>query len=397
MSRAWSVVVSLVLLVAVTAPLSAQSPAEEAELHLTKARALAKGDLLPTEELLCDELPGASPFDVIQKEERVTPTRVFDNLYYIGTRSAGTWAVKTSQGIILINALHTDWATSTLVPGLKKVGLDPADVKYVIVTQGEGDHYGGAKYFQDKYSSWVLMSPADWDGLGRVGNGRGGQRGDSVGRGGRGPGSSTGQGGRGGGGGGGGGRGGGGGGFGGGRSGGGFGGSFGGDRGGSRGGEGRGGAQPRAMVDEQPRRDQTTFDGEQITLGDETITLVMTPFYTAGTMSVIVPVTWHGEQHTAMVIGATRIPPFNALLTAYINSAKRLGEVADSAHVDVGLVTRPFVDNSVARMDSLRRAAADSPNPFIIGREGVQRLAGVIGECGWVNLLHPRERNAGPP
>ena len=151
------------------------------------------------------------------------------------------------------------------------------------------------------------------------------------------------------------------------------------------------------MVDEQPRRDQSTFDGEKLTLGDETITLVMTPSYTSGTMSVIVPVTWHGEQHTAVVIGATRIPPFNALLTAYINSAKHLGLVADSAHVDVGLVTNPFVDNGVARMDSLHRAAADARNPFIIGPEGVQRLMGVIGECGWVNLLHPRERDAGPP
>jgi glyoxylase-like metal-dependent hydrolase (beta-lactamase superfamily II) len=392
MSRAWSVVVSVVVSLVAAVPLAAQSPADEAQLHLTKARALAGSDFMPTEELLCNELPGASPFDAMEKEDRVTPTRVFDNLYYIGTRSVGTWAVKTSQGIILINALHTQWVNSTLLPGLKKVGLDPADVKYVIVTQAEGDHYGGAKYFQDKYSSAVIMSPADWDGLARTGGARGGPRSDSAGRGGRGPGSSTGQGGRRGGGFGGG-RGGGGGGFGGGRGGGGFGGG----RGESRGGEGRGGEQSRTMVDAPPRRDQTVFDGEKITLGDETITLVMTPSYTTGTISVIVPVTWHGEQHTAVVIGATRIPPFNSLLTAYINSTKHLGELAETAHVDVGLVTNPFVDNSVARMDSFRRMAADAQNPFIIGREGFQRLVGVIGECGWVNLLHPRERDTGSP
>src|SRR5664279_1352189 len=157
MSRVWSSIVPLVLLLAANAPLPAQSPADEAQRHLTKARALAGSDFLPTEELLCNELPGASPFDAPEKDDRVTPTKVFDNLYYIGTRSVGSWAVKTSQGIILINALHTQWVTSTLIPGLKKVGLDPADVKYVIVTQGEGDHYGGAKYFQDKYSSLVLM------------------------------------------------------------------------------------------------------------------------------------------------------------------------------------------------------------------------------------------------
>lgn len=391
MPRARSDVALLVLLLVAIAPLPAQSPAEEAQLHLTKARTLAGSDFMSVEELLCNELPGASPFDLPEKEDRVTPTRVFDNLFYIGTRNVGAWAVKTSQGIILINALHTRWVTSTLLPGLKKVGLDPADVKYVIVTQGEGDHYGGAKYFQDKYSSWVMMSPADWDGLARSAGGRGGQRGDSAGRAGRG--SGQGEGGRRGGGGFGGGRGGGGGGFGGGRGGGGFGGG----RDISRGGEGRGGGQARAMMDEAPRRDQTVFDGEKITLGDETITLVMTPSYTSGAMSVIVPVTWHGEPHTAVVIGATRIPPFNSLLTAYINAAKHLGELADSAHVDVGLLTNPFVDNSVARMDSLRRLPADARHPFVIGQEGFRRLMGVIGECGWVNLLHPRERDPGPP
>jgi metallo-beta-lactamase class B len=123
----------------------------------------------------------------------------------------------------------------------------------------------------------------------------------------------------------------------------------------------------------------------------------MTPSSTPGTMSVIIPVTWHGEPHTAMVIGGTRIPPFKALLTGYINSAKHLGEVADSAHVDVALVTNPFVDNSVAKMDSLRHGAAGTKNPFIIGPEGIQRLIGVIGECARVNLLHPRERDGGPP
>jgi hypothetical protein len=391
MSRAWSLFVPLTLSLATLTPLSGQSPAEEAQRHLTMARTLAKGDLLPTEEILCNELPGASPFEAAVKEDRVTPTKVFDNLYFIGTRSVGVWAVKTTQGIILINALHTQWVTSTLVPGMKKVGLDPADVKYVIVTQGEGDHYGGAKYFQDKFASWVIMSPADWDGLARMGGGRGGQRGDTATRGGRGGSSSRGQGGRGGGGMGGG-RGGVSGGFGGGRSGGGFGGG----RGEGRGGEGRG-AESRAMIDEAPRRDQNIFDGESITLGDETVKLVVAPLYTSGTISVIVPVTWHGVPHTAVVVGGSRMPPFNSLLTAYINSAKRLGEVADSVHADVGLFTNPFVDNSVAKMDALHHPVGDAQNPFLFGTDGVHRLMGVLGECGWVNLLHPREREAGVP
>jgi glyoxylase-like metal-dependent hydrolase (beta-lactamase superfamily II) len=145
---------------------------------------------MATELLLCNELPGASPFDRAEREDRVTPVKVFDNLYYIGTQRVGSWALKTSQGIILINALHTQWVNSTLLPGLKKVGLNPADVKYVVVTQDEGDHYGGAKYFQDKYAARVLISSADWDGIGRGGGGRGAARSDSARRGGRSPGQA---------------------------------------------------------------------------------------------------------------------------------------------------------------------------------------------------------------
>jgi len=371
----------LVALTLATTPLCAQTPFDEAKEHLAKARALAGREFLTTEELQCSELSSSDPYAVTDKEDRVTPTKVFDNLYYIGTKSVGSWAVKTSQGIILINALHTKWVSSTLLPGLKKLGLNPDDVKYVIVTQGEGDHFGGAKYFQDKNGAQVIMSAADWDWVARTATGRGGrgrQGGDSAGRG-----SS-------------GGRGiGGGGGMGGGR--GGFGGGRGGGMGGGRGGSptgGRSASQAKAEdADDEPRRDQGALDGETFTLGEETVTVVLTPSYTPGSLSVIVPVTDHGQPHVAAILGATEIPRSNGMKTDYITSAAHLGTVAAAAHVDVELNSRPFVDNAIARMDTLNHAKAPSKNPFVIGTDGFQRYIGMIGECGWVNLLHPRESN----
>ena len=47
--------------------------------------------------------------------------------------------------------------------GLKKLGLDPADVKYVVVSHGHVDHAGGAKFLQDKYGARLVMSAADYD------------------------------------------------------------------------------------------------------------------------------------------------------------------------------------------------------------------------------------------
>jgi metallo-beta-lactamase class B len=91
------------------------------------------------------------------------PAKVFDNLYYIGLGEVGSWAITTSDGIILIDTLNnTGEAKQYVEGGLRKLGLDPAQIKYIIVSHGHGDHYGGAKYLQDTYHAHVLLSPKDW-------------------------------------------------------------------------------------------------------------------------------------------------------------------------------------------------------------------------------------------
>jgi glyoxylase-like metal-dependent hydrolase (beta-lactamase superfamily II) len=309
---------------------------------------------------------------------------VFDNLFYIGTTNVGAWAVKTSAGIILINSLHTE-ANNKLLSGFKKLGLDPADVKYVIVTEAAGDRYGNAKYFQDKYAAQVIMSANGWDEMARTVAAAPRRAARDSGMGG---GSRRGGGGAGGGGGGGGGMGGRGG-MGGGR------GGFGGGRGG---GGGYGGGRPAQTErtessrngDEMPSHDQVGLDGETFTLGDETVRVILTPSHTAGTLSVIVPVKDHGEPHVAAVLGGTEIPVSGSQRTAYVTSALHFAIVADSAHVDAELNSNPFVDNAIVRMDSLRHAGASDKNPFLIGTDGFQKYMGVIAECGWVNVLHGR-------
>ena len=37
-----------------------------------------------------------------RKEWFAWPANIFDNLYFIGTRTAGVWAVSSSEGIIVI-------------------------------------------------------------------------------------------------------------------------------------------------------------------------------------------------------------------------------------------------------------------------------------------------------
>lgn len=91
------------------------------------------------------------------------PGKAFDNLYFVGADWVSAWALKTSDGIILIDALNNQVEAAALIEGgMRKLGLDPAQIKYVVVTHGHGDHYGGVPYLAQKYGARVVMSEADW-------------------------------------------------------------------------------------------------------------------------------------------------------------------------------------------------------------------------------------------
>ncbi len=89
--------------------------------------------------------------------------QVFDNLYMLTTKANSAWAVKTSAGIILIDTLFGYAAQDEIVDGMKKVGLDPADIKYIVISHAHGDHDGAVKFLQDTYHPHVILAPKDWE------------------------------------------------------------------------------------------------------------------------------------------------------------------------------------------------------------------------------------------
>ena len=91
------------------------------------------------------------------------PSKVFDNLYYVGSQLQSMWLIKTSDGLILHDTAFDYMVQDQIVGGIKKLGMDPAQIKYIIVSHGHGDHYLGAKYLQDTYHSRIIMSEVDWN------------------------------------------------------------------------------------------------------------------------------------------------------------------------------------------------------------------------------------------
>lgn len=91
------------------------------------------------------------------------PVKVFDNLYFFGQSEYSVWAITTTKGIIVLDTIFDYSVEDEVADGMKKMGLNPADIQYAIVSHAHPDHDGGARFLQERYGTRVIMSPADWD------------------------------------------------------------------------------------------------------------------------------------------------------------------------------------------------------------------------------------------
>jgi metallo-beta-lactamase class B len=90
------------------------------------------------------------------------PAQVFDDLYFVGGSQHSSWALTTDDGIILIDTIYPYNSKELILDGMRKVGLDPADIKYVIISHAHADHIGGAEIVQEASDAPVVMGAADW-------------------------------------------------------------------------------------------------------------------------------------------------------------------------------------------------------------------------------------------
>src|SRR5262249_51407157 len=142
-------------------PALAQSAANTVNGHVAAARTAAGDDHMGLFNRVCAE-PGQTaqsdraaaprpPGPPARSQWHAEPVKVFDNLFFVGQTEYSAWALTTSDGIILIDTIYDYSVEDEVAGGLKKLGLDPAKIKYAIVSHGHGDHSGGAKYLQDHF------------------------------------------------------------------------------------------------------------------------------------------------------------------------------------------------------------------------------------------------------
>jgi metallo-beta-lactamase class B len=289
------------------------------EGHVLAAQKAAGLDFPGTLEVLCIQpTDGSDPTAVARTanagKPRATPARetwfaepakVFDNVYWVGTKINSAWAIKTSAGIILIDTMYNYAAETEIVDGFKKLGLDPATIKYVIVSHGHGDHDEGAKMLQDRYGARIILGAPDWDAITKANNMPGGV----------------------------------------------------------------------------PKRDMVATDGQKVTLGEETVTILLTPGHTLGTLSLIFPVKDNGKTIQVAYSGGMgfNFPRSLERFDTYIASAQKFGAAAKAAGATIVLSNHSMYDQAWIRSRWQRKPGEVSP--FVVGTGGVARYVTVLSEC----------------
>jgi len=313
---------TLAIGIAVTsATLVGQNAGDTSEAHVARAKTAAANDFQNLFTFLCaTPAPrgggpgpgrrggGPPPGPPDRSTWYSEPVRVFDNLYFVGQSEYSAWAVTTSEGIILIDTLFDYSVEEEVAGGLKKLGFDPAAIRFAVVTHPHPDHHGGAKFLQDRYRARVVMSAADWDVIDRLNGTR-------------------------------------------------------------------------------PARDMIATDGQQLTLGDTTVTLYITPGHTPGTLSVLIPVRDNGKRHLVALWGGTGLNADRDSLQAYIKSAQRFDEITRQAGADVILSNHTDWDGSKVHLPRLAKREPDSPNPYVVGTPAVRRYLEVARECAMARLM----------
>ena len=149
----------------------------EIQAALQAAKAAAEFEFLGTLVRTCllpqsggedtrDNVPGyiANPASAPSRDTwYAEPAKVFDNLYFVGGKVHSSWALTTREGIILIDTIYPYNSEELIVGGMRKLGLDPKSIKYVLVSHAHGDHIGGAEMLQTRYGVRVVMGGPDWD------------------------------------------------------------------------------------------------------------------------------------------------------------------------------------------------------------------------------------------
>jgi metallo-beta-lactamase class B len=297
------------------APAKPDSPQVKADIQKAKKSA---GPMWAQEaHFFCEAPHGNRPDDPL-----LEPTKIFDNVYVIGRTGTAVYAITTSAGIMLIDTGYPNEVEQVLVAGMKKAGLDPAQVKIVLVGHGHVDHFGGAPYLQEHYGAHIYVSQADWNLMENPPPARGGKAP-------KGPPPTL-------------------------------------------------PNHDRVMTEGQP----ITLGDVKVTpfaIPGHTPGAMGLIFPVKDNGK-----THMAAMYAGTILGAAAISDEG--LQQYVKSIAHFKEETKKAKVDVELQNHPLFDDFTEKLEKLRSRKAGEPNPFVVGEANYQKFLDVMSACMQANI-----------
>jgi len=86
--------------------------------------------------------------------------QLIDNIYYVGTTKVSSHLFTSGDGHVLIDACYPDDG-SVISRNIRTLGIDPKDIRYLLITHAHTDHLGGAAYLADQTGACVCIGKRD--------------------------------------------------------------------------------------------------------------------------------------------------------------------------------------------------------------------------------------------
>lgn len=91
-----------------------------------------------------------------------THARIFDDLLIVAQRETNCFVLKTSEGLIVIDAIWpAGEAFEAIVAAVKETGWDPETIKKLVLTHGHADHTGCGRWLTEHYRVDTYLSAID--------------------------------------------------------------------------------------------------------------------------------------------------------------------------------------------------------------------------------------------
>ena len=108
---------------------------------------------------------------VISKEKKfgplqmLKPVQAFDNVYWAGCKTVGSVIIDTGDGYIMIDDGSNSMEGEYIANSMKELGLDPSNVKMILIIHEHFDHYGGTIFLLNNVcpDAKIAMSKKGWN------------------------------------------------------------------------------------------------------------------------------------------------------------------------------------------------------------------------------------------